>query len=167
MEQMRSQGQQRLEIWSTITLGEHRTPEEYRQAMRSKGMYLSDWGSAILDQISCSQERAKLALVKMPVGFLEFQTIGTCRKIYEKAKGLGLRLCPAEAGPALRLQYPGTYHPKWTLIAMESITDAGGQESIFRLAGPSCCRGPELTCALGHCDTSYGADTYFVFALSQ
>lgn len=167
MERIRPCLQQALDIWTTITLGEYKTPEEYRQAIRLKGMSVSDWGDAILERINCSQERISLKLVRIPVGFLGFQSVGSCGRIFEIAKDWGLAFCPAEAGPALRLQYPGTNHPKWMLVGMERITDVGGQESIFRLAGPSCCRGPELTCALGHPDVSYGADAYFVFALPQ
>lgn len=156
-----------LDTWTTVTLGEHASPEEYRQAMRSAGLCISDWGGAVLDQVRCSGTVTQLQLVRMPVGYLGFPVAAPCFQIYEEAREFGLELCPAEVGPALRLQYPGSHHPKWLLIAMDPVVDVGGQKSIFRLGGPSCCRGPELTCGLGHPDVSYGADAFFVFALAR
>ena len=43
---------------------------------------------------------------------------------------MGLKLCPAEVGPQLRLSYPGK---DWKYIAMEQIPDRGGDPDVFHL----------------------------------
>jgi hypothetical protein len=58
----------------------------------------------------------------------------TTEQIWNKAKELGLELCPPETGPLLRLAI-GKDQPKNTYwsIAMEQITDSGGYPDVFFL----------------------------------
>lgn len=118
-------------IWRTVKLGLCKTPDEYRKALKKAGRRISDWGDDILGRISCSQEEVDLDLVIMSVGDLGFKGIARYADICTKAVELGLGLCPAEVGPALRLQYGDQPSGEWLRIAMEAITDRGGVRRIF------------------------------------
>ncbi|MEY2701538.1 MAG: hypothetical protein RLY43_158, partial [Bacteroidota bacterium] len=61
---------------------------------------------------------------------LGLRTGATTDEIYTKAQQLGLKLCPSEVGPHLRLSYEGK---DWKLIAMKQITDRNGVPFVFRL----------------------------------
>jgi hypothetical protein len=94
-------------------------------------MKIGDWGDDILGRIFCSQEEIDLDLVVMSVGDLGFKGSARYADICMKAVELGLELCPAEVGPALRLQYGDQPRDEWLRIAMEAIADRDGDRSIF------------------------------------
>lgn len=52
-------------------------------------------------------------------------------EIYQKAKELGLDICPAEVGPHFRLSYTNQPEREWILIAMEPILNSEDKLSIF------------------------------------
>jgi hypothetical protein len=86
--------------------------------------------------------------------------------ICAKAVELGLELCPAEVGPALRLQYGGQTQSEWALfIAMEAIADRIRDLNIFRVEYNGA--GQWLYTSLGHPDFVYGARNRFVFVLPK
>jgi hypothetical protein len=47
--------------------------------------------------------------------------------------GLGLELCPAEVGPALRLAYKDQPRGEWLIIAMNTISVSDGDLRVFRV----------------------------------
>ena len=47
---------------------------------------------------------------------------------------MGLKLCPAEVGPQLRLSYPGK---DWKYIAMEQVPGRNGDPDVFFLDSDS------------------------------
>ncbi len=148
-------------IWRTITLGLHKTPDEYRKALKSAGRRINNWGDDILGRISCSQEEIDLDLVVLSVGDLGFKGIAGYADICAKAVELGLRLCPAEVGPALRLQYGDQPSGEWLRIAIQVITDRGGGHNIFGVE-----HGNDdlwLGAEGGHPGSVWYADNRFVF----
>jgi hypothetical protein len=62
---------------------------------------------------------------------LGFRVPVMLKEISDIASEVGLRSCPPECGPQLRLQYP--HQPKWESIhlAMDPIPDRGGKLRIF------------------------------------
>ena len=106
------------------------SPHKAQETLDKENIYTSDWGRGILQKTEFSKESKEYYLVRFSVAQLGFPNGATTEEIYKKAKDLGLELCPAEVGPLLRLQ---SKIKDWTLIAMEQITDRGGDPSIFDL----------------------------------
>src|SRR5258708_11313374 len=79
-----------------------------------------------------------------------------------RAKDLGLDLCPAEVGPALRRAYKDQPKGEWLLVAMEPITDSDGDSRIFLVEHGG--NVPWLSAHYGDPDGVWRADDRFVFA---
>lgn len=144
-----------------VTLGFHKNPNDYRAAIKSAKMKIDDWGDDILGRIACSQKQVDLDLVVMSVGDLGFERGARYEVLFAKAVELGLGLCPAEVGPALRLQYADQPRREWLLIAMESIPGRDGYY-VFNLGHDS--DGLWLHTFRGRPDLVWGAGIHFVFA---
>ena len=107
------------------------SPEQAKTKLESKGVWISDYGKDLLDKTEYSKEQKQYKLVQFTVGQLGFPQGATTDQIYAKAQELGLKLCPAEVGPQLRLSYPGK---DWKLIAMKQISDRDGSPNVFYLS---------------------------------
>jgi len=95
---------------------------------------IGDWGNDILDRISCAQQEIKVNLVVLSVLELGFYRSAKYKDLCAKALELGLQLCPAEVGPALRLSYKDQPGGERLRIAMEAIADSYGcYDSIFEV----------------------------------
>ena len=77
-------------------------------------------------------EKENLTLIRLKVQDLGFSNGATVKEIFEKAKELGMELCPAETGPQLRKQYIDQPLNEWLRIAMKSI-DSDGLPRVFDL----------------------------------
>jgi hypothetical protein len=119
-------------IFKTVTLGQYENSEEYRQALKSAVVRMGDFSHQMLKKISVARTRIELDLVIVSVGDLGLYQ-ATCRDIYPRALELGLELCPAEVGPALRLAYVDQSFGEILLIAMEPITVSDGSLWVFRV----------------------------------
>ncbi|MDD4902076.1 MAG: hypothetical protein PHE24_02985 [Patescibacteria group bacterium] len=78
----------------------------------------------------------KINLVRLKVEDLGFSSGATTKEIYEKVEELGLKLCPPEVGPQLRLNYEQIFQrqqPKGEslYVGMKRITDPNGDPSVF------------------------------------
>jgi hypothetical protein len=149
-------------VWKTVKLGLHKSPKDYRAAIKSAKMKIGDWGDDILGRISCSQVEVDIDLVVLSVGDLGFKGSARYADICSKGVELGLELCPAEVGPALRLQYGDQPRDEWLRIAMEAITDRDGDRSIFLVEHDSDVLW--LGANRGHPDDVWDAGPRFVFA---
>ena len=77
-------------------------------------------------------QATEINLVVVSVGELGFKEASTeIQEIFKKAQELGLKLCPAEVGPQLRLQYPQQPKEEMLLVAMEPIPATEGRLAIF------------------------------------
>lgn len=125
-----------LKIWKTIKLGTGlKTADEFRKALKDKGFNISDWANDILGKsaFTVATEETEVDLVKVTVAELGFRKGVRRDQIYERAKELGLELCPPEVGPQLRLQCQDQPNGEWVLIGMEPITDSDGGLCVFRV----------------------------------
>ena len=120
-------------IWKAIILGFHQSPSAYCKALKANGCRIGEYADQILDKIRVSETEVQLDLVVKTVAELGFKD-GACRDaIYARAIELGLELCPAEVGPALRLAYLDQPYGEWLRIAMEPIADSDGNLKVFEV----------------------------------
>jgi len=122
-----------LKVWKTVKLGVHKTADGYREALKKAGRKIGDWANDILGkpQFTCAQEETDVDLVMLTVAELGFKDGARYADICARALSWGLELCPAEVGPALRLQYGDQPRDEWVRVGMEAITDSDGYLSIF------------------------------------
>lgn len=126
--------QQGFPIWKTINLGTGlKTADDFRAAIKTAGMYISDWGNYILGEpdFTVSHEETEVDLVIVSNADLGFKNGTMVKGTYASALELGLELCPNEVGPQLRLQYTNQPNGEWLLIAMEPIVDSDGDRALF------------------------------------
>lgn len=123
-------------VWKIIKLGTgFKTAKDFCRAFKRAGYKIGDWANDVLGQkaFTVTPRETSLVLVRVSVSELGFER-ATRRKIYARALELGLKLCPAETGPQLRLQYTDQPLGEWVLVGMEPITDSGGDPHVFRVA---------------------------------
>lgn len=120
--------------WKTIQLGAHKDADTYRAALKQSGFRIGNWANDILGKPAFTvSEPTEIDLVIVSVAELGFPNGAPRQKIYDKAESLGLSRCPAEVGPALRLQYPDQPNGEWLLIGMEPISDSDGILRVFNV----------------------------------
>lgn len=112
-----------------------KTAEVLEKEMRENGIRISDYAQDILKSkdFSTLENLEQIVLVRLKMRDLGFEKGATTNEIYTRAKELGMDLCPAEAGPNLRLKYKDQPFGEWLLIAMKQITDRGGGPGVFGL----------------------------------
>lgn len=123
-----------FKIWKTIKLGTGlKNAKDFRKALKKSKMRIGDWGNDILGQsaFTASDTEKDIDLVNISVAELGFKGGATRKDIYDRALELGLRLCPAEVGPQLRLQYADQPKGEWLRVAMEPISDSDGGLVVF------------------------------------
>ena len=104
-------------VWKTIKLGTIKTGEELVSVLRKNGNDVSDCAEYTLRKsgkfpVGLEEE---VDLVKVSAKDLGFDNLVpyingyphyvSRGEVYEQAKKLGLKICPLEVGPQLRLQY--------------------------------------------------------------
>ena len=119
-----------FKTWKTLKLGTAglKTADDFRKAIKDRGMKISDWADDILGRptFSVAAEETEIELVLVTVAELGFKNRAARRDIYKRAQELGLELCPAEVGPQLRLQHKDQPNGEWIPVAMEPIPDSDG-----------------------------------------
>ena len=123
--------EQSFTIWKTITLGAYQSLSEYRKALKAYGYRIGDYADQILNKVKVNETEVQIDLVIMTVAELGFKNGAACQQIYDRAIELGLELCPAEVGPALRLAYQDQPYRKGLLIAMKPIAASDGYLGVF------------------------------------
>lgn len=151
-------------IWKTERLGVYKTADEYREALRKAKRPGDDWVSEILGNPAfvCANEETKLELVAPTVADLGFKEGAYDSQIREKALEMGLKRCPIETIPELHLSDEVRTRNERVVIAIEAITDAGGE-----LDGLDVELGRDGLQLRGHCsseDRFRAAECRFVFA---
>jgi hypothetical protein len=152
-------------VWKTIRLGTYKKAAELRQAMLGGGFKIGSYADDLLTRrpfaASIAKSETEIDLVLLTVADLGFPNSATRAQIYEKARALGLELCPAEAGPQLRLQYLDQPNGEWIYVAMEPITDSHGDLKVFHVVHYD--RGQWLYGPYGYPDYVWSAENRWVF----
>jgi len=149
-------------IWRTVKLGLHKNADEYCRALHVADFYIGIFANNILGRITFSVAEREVDLIVRSVAELGFANGATFAQICDAAKKLGLSLCPAEVGPALREQYRDQPMNEWLVIAMEPITDSDSDLGVFDVARDG--DGLELGCCFVNPESVWFADGRFVFA---
>ena len=121
-------------VWKTIRLGTGlKTADDFRKDLKNKGFSIGDWANDILGKpaFTVAAEETEVDLVKVTVAGLGFRKGVRRDQIYKRAEELGLRRCPSEVGPQLRLQYRDQPNGEWIIIGMEPIIASDGNLSVF------------------------------------
>jgi hypothetical protein len=106
-----------------------------KKAITKAGCKIGDWANDMLgkEAFTIAPTEQEIDLVVVTVGELGFKNGAKYSDICQRAQELGLELCPNEVGPQLRLQYKDQPKGEWLRIAMEPITDSGGDRFIFKV----------------------------------
>lgn len=155
-------------VWKTIRLGTgQKTADDFRAAFKRGGNKISDWANDILGKpaFTVAAKETEVCLVKVTVAELGFKDGATYREICQRAKELGLDLCPAEVGPQLRLQYQDQPMGEWLIVAMEAISDSDGGLDVFCVERDG--DGLWLISNYGRPGYHWGGGSRFVFVRSK
>ena len=103
------------------------------KVLKDRGFNIGNWADDILGKpaFTAATEATEIDLVKVTVAELGFKKGARRDQIYERAKELGLELCPPEVGPQLRLQYHDQPNGEWLFIGMKPIADSVGNLLVF------------------------------------
>ncbi|MFZ1987413.1 MAG: hypothetical protein WAV21_00030 [Minisyncoccia bacterium] len=126
-------------IQKTIKLGLYKTPDKYYEALNEMGAFYDDriiGDKEVRKEIRCSQIETEVDLVLRSSADLGFKIRYPVkevkyRDVCARAVESGFQLCPAEMGPALRLQYKDQSRGRAVYIGMDPIIDREGVNRIF------------------------------------
>ncbi len=123
-----------IKVWKRIMIGTGlKTVDDFRGALKVNDLRIGDGASDILGKptFTVAERATEVDLVRMLVFDLGFNTSTDYDQICDRAKELGLELCPAEIGPQLRLQYLDQPKNERLVIAMEAIRGSDGDLRVF------------------------------------
>lgn len=103
----------------------------------------------------------EMTLVHLTVADLGFASSATTDQIFDRARALGLELCPVDTGPSYRLQYRNQPLNEWVRVGIGHIANPGVRPFVFSLA----CRadGLWLSGSWTELASQWDSDSLFVF----
>jgi len=148
----------------TIKLGTGlKTKNDFLDVLKEKNIKVSSWAEDIMAKLEfiVATKEMNQKLIILSVADLGFKDGAKIKDIYERAKKLGLELCPPEVGPQLRLQYSDQPIGEWVLTAMKPIIDSDGYLYVWYVSRD----GDEswLNASRGGPDDSYFSNLRFAF----
>ena len=119
-------------VWKTIRIG-GKSQKQMLNEMKSNDFFVSDWAQDIMlkDAFTTLSEQTSVHLARVKVSDLGFTEQPTTTELWARIRELGHELCPAEVGPHLRLQFADQERGDYFWVAMEQITDSGGDPDVF------------------------------------
>ena len=106
--------------------------------MDMAGIKLSSYARSMLlnkAEFVSTKTPEEMTLIKLTVEDLGFKTDASTTQIFERAKELGLELCPHDTGPNYLLKYRGQSLGENFRIGMKPISDPYGSRRVFCLGG--------------------------------
>ena len=152
--------------WMNIQLGTGLiTGNDFRESLRKVNFTVGVWGYAILSSSHFigSRKKREVELVQVSIAELGYEYGAARRDIYERAQNLGLRLCPAEVGPYLRIQYVEQPEGEQILIAMESVFISSRTSGSFAVLGRTEYCGPALDGIDNRPEDFWNANSRWIF----
>jgi hypothetical protein len=125
-----------FKIWAKIKLGTFENIDGLKVGFMRNASRVCDWADYVMFTIpgfSISPVKKELSLVKVSKTDLGLEETSTDDEAIEKAKKLGLDLCPEEVGPQLRIQYSNQPDGERLRIAMKPIAGVGGHPHVFEV----------------------------------
>jgi len=141
-EPMVEQVKPEFRIWKTIKLGTGlKDCDDFLDAIKSAGWEFPKVGTIRMLRDSAFKTATKeceVDLVLVTVAELGFEFDSSTRRdeIFKRASKLGLKLCPPEVGPQLRLQYKEQLDEEWINIGMEPIDSPNPSLFVVGRHGP-------------------------------
>lgn len=117
--------------WKTITLGGHKDSAAYHVALQAGDYRIGNYTSQLLAKTPIAATETQVDLVCLTVREMGFLRGATTAEIYTWAEAHGLKKCPAEVGPALRLAYADQPSGEHIRVGMEPIADSDGDLRVF------------------------------------
>src|SRR2546430_996395 len=126
-----------LRIWKSIMLGINKGVEAYREALAAERVRIGDSADEILGRpaffYARTPKQVELVVLSSAELGLEADAVSHA-EVYQRAKQMGVELCPAEVGPQLRLAYRNQPLGEALDIAMEPVSTYAGEPTILTLA---------------------------------
>jgi hypothetical protein len=128
---------QGFKIWKTIKIGDFKDWKKAHQKLEKAGIKNNILFSGVLEKIPFVRNKAKVDIMLFSLAELGLDSVSNrahgveYEEICERAKQLGLLMCPAEVGLQLRLQYKKQPLGEWIVIAMEPIIGSDNEPKLF------------------------------------
>ena len=155
-----------LRIWKSIMLGINKGVDAYREALAAERVRIGDSADEILGRpaffYARTPKQVELVVLSSAELGLEADAVSHA-EVYQRAKQMGVELCPAEVGPQLRLAYRNQPLGEALDIAMEPVSTYAGEPTILALVNFG--TGLALIGADGGSDSMVPRTRRFVFAL--
>ena len=122
--------------WRTTTIGSYKGVNTYRDALDAAKIKIGDAADEILGRAAFPYAREKTVVELTVVSAAELgveSDESSLSDVYERARQVGLNLCPAEVGPQLRLDYHNQPLGEALDIAMEPVATYSGDLTILTL----------------------------------
>jgi hypothetical protein len=155
-----------FQIWRTITLGTYKGVDAYRDALDSARIKLGLSADEILGRpaFPYAKKKTDVKLAVLSAAELGVESDeSSLSDVYERARQVGLELCPAEVGPLLRLEYRNQPLGEALDIAMEPVATYSGDPTILTLVNWG--TGLILIGRDGRSESTVNRISRFVFAL--
>lgn len=117
--------------WKTVTLGKFKSCDAYLESARANGHEIGTYAAQILPKIEWAREERDIELVLATGAELGMTEDYTLAELTKSAASLGLSVCPAEIGPALRDQLDGQPVGEWMLVLMDPVLDSDSDLEVF------------------------------------
>lgn len=155
-----------FKVFKTVKLRTGIDGDGYRRAIKQSKIGISEYADQILGkkEFLVVTKEIKLDLVDISVAELGFNNGVSLKKIFARAKAMGLQLCPNQVGPELRLQYKDQSNGE-LIIGMKPIVDSDGFINLFDIECDS--SGLWLTTDYARLVNFWSCDSRFIFVLPR
>jgi hypothetical protein len=154
--------------WKSITLGNYPTVIALRDALVERRIWIGDLAARML---RLAPFRIASAVTSLDLAVVTVGQLGLGLKrasfvnIHAQAMEAGLDLCPPEAGPQLRLQYPEQKVGEYLSIGMTPLPTADGSDACFVVGNGGA--GLFIIGRAAGADLTVPSQSRFVFALPR